>query len=309
MTESRLSIVFLGSGAFGLPTLTALLDRHDVSLVVSQPDRPAGRRRQLTATPIAAAAAERGLDILKPEAPNDAETRAAIDACQPDALVVIAYGHKLGAALLDNRFAINLHASLLPQYRGAAPINRAMIAGEAETGVSIISLSMRIDSGGVYAARRTAIDPLETAGELHDRLSELGPEAVLEVLDDFAAGRAVALAQDESLACPAAKLSKAEGTTDFADPAPQVRARIHGLTPWPGCTVQFEGELVKLLRVRDVEESIAGTPGTIGPDGCVACGSGSLELLEVQPAGRRPMSMAEFRRGREMSDDARFVTR
>lgn len=301
----RLRVIFFGAGAFGLPTLDALVRSHDVPLVVSQPDRPAGRGRTLTPTPIAARAIELGLNVRRPADVNAPEEIAAIHAVPADAFVVIAFGQKLSPALLrrDGQpiFAINLHASLLPAYRGAAPINWAMIDGCAETGVSVISLAERMDAGVVYARRSLAIDPLEIAGELHDRLAALGPEAILSTLERRAAGEATCETQDESKASRARKLSKDDGRIDLAAlTAFEARCRIHGLSPWPGCDVAIDGAPVRLLRVRDRAERRPDDrpPGTVNDDGTIACRSGRLEILELQPPGGRPMTLAEYRNGR-----------
>ncbi len=298
MTSRRLRLVFLGSGAFGCPTLQLVAERHEVVLAVTQPDRPAGRGRTMTATPVAAWAAERGIATRKPEDVSREEEVAAIRAVRPDAFVVIAFGQKLTPALLHDIFAINLHASLLPKYRGAAPINWAMIDGETETGVSVISLAQRMDAGLVYATGRTNIDPLETCGELHDRLAAIGPAAVLDTLDRFAAGSLAGVVQDEALVTKARKLSKDDGRIDVASAdARTLRCRIHGLTPWPGCDVRVDGQTVRLLRVRD-HDATDGDPGTVAADGTIRCAGGRLEVLELQPHGGTAMSLAAYRGGR-----------
>ncbi len=293
-------IVFFGSGAFGLPTLAALAARHEVSLVVSQPDRPAGRGRSLTPTPIAGWAAEQGIAVRKPEDVNRSEEIAAIHAVGAQAFVVIAFGQKLAPPLLSGQFAINLHASLLPAYRGAAPINWAMIDGCAETGVSVISLAERMDAGLVYERVATPIDPLENAGELHDRLAALGPAAVLAVLERLDRGGPSAVGgerQDEARVSKARKLRKEDGWLDLATlDAPAARARIHGLTPWPGCDVLLGGQKLRLLRVREV--AAGGEPGTVTAARTIACKRGGLELLSLQPEGGRPMSLDAYRNGR-----------
>lgn len=311
-------VAFLGSGAFGLPTLEAIAAVHEVPLVVSQPDRPAGRGRRETPTPISArvladheagSGALANTRLLRTDAINDAEARAVLDETAPDALVVIAFGQKIGPAVLDGRFAVNLHASLLPRWRGAAPINRAMMAGDRVSGVSVISLASRMDAGEVHAMRDTPIDPAETAGELHDRLAALGPEAVLEVLDRFAGGEVLAEAQDESKVTHAAKLGRADSTVDFADSAAAVRARIHGLVPWPGCEVEVvvpDGveRPIATLRIHRVAEvakvATASTPGAIDAEGLVVCGDGAVRLLEVQAPGGRVLDWASFHRGRPL---------
>jgi len=300
-------VVFLGSGAFGLPTLQSLLATHEVALVVSQPDRPAGRGKALTPTPVAARALELGLPLLRPADINAPEVRDGIRAAGADAWVVIAFGQKLSRELLDGVFAVNLHGSLLPAYRGAAPIQRAVMDGCAETGVSVISLAERMDAGLVYATRARAIGASETSGELHDALAALGPEVVGEVLALHAAGTLVGAVQDESLATRARKLAKAEATVDLAAvDARTARARINGLNAWPGCTVSIGGEAVKLLRVVECAETPGGTagvaPGVLQTDGVVATATGAIRILEIQPPGKRGMDFAAFIGGR-----ARFI--
>jgi methionyl-tRNA formyltransferase len=300
-------VIYFGSGAFGVPTLEALTAVHDVMLVVSQPDRPSGRRRLMTPTPAASCADRRGLPTFKPDDPNDPDAIERIHTLQPEAFVVIAYGHKLGPALLDDLFAINLHASLLPKYRGAAPINWAMINGETETGISVITLAQRMDAGGVLGQRKTCIDPIETAGELHDRLAEMGPDLVLDTMQHHCDGTLQPTPQDHSKATRAPKLTKADGTTSFDQPARDVRGRIHGMTPWPGCTVNLDGEPIKLLRVREQQRRPSSAlPGEVQPDRTVACSTGSLELLAVQPAGGKSMSFDAYCNGRNIKPGIRI---
>ncbi|MHC5114645.1 MAG: methionyl-tRNA formyltransferase [Planctomycetota bacterium] len=296
-------LVFFGSGAFGLPTLRHLQRTHDVALVVAQPDRPAGRRRTMTPTPVTAFAKDHGLPVLTPPNVNELAVAEVIRAIDTDAWVVIAYGQKLGQRLLADRFAINLHGSILPKYRGAAPINWAMIDGETETGVSVITLVDRMDAGDVLAVRRTPIDPMETAGELHDRLSELGPEAIDETLDAWRTDTLTPRPQDEALATKAPKLSRADATVSFDQPAAAVRCRVHGLTPWPGCAVRVGDATLKLLRVRDEPECEGdGTPGEILADGRVRCAEGAVRLMSVQAPGGKAMTFGAYRRGHRVAD-------
>ncbi|MFN3167122.1 MAG: methionyl-tRNA formyltransferase [Phycisphaeraceae bacterium] len=300
-------ILFFGSGAFGLPTLQSLCDAHEVVQVISQPDKPAGRKRVLTPTPIAQWALGRGYAVPRVDNVNSPQFVEQVKGYDADASVVIAFGQKLGPELIDamGRLAVNLHASLLPKYRGAAPINWAMIDNEPVTGVSVIALAQRMDAGEVYATASTPIDPNETAGELHDRLARLGPDAVGRVLDDLGSGTLSPTAQDESLATKARKFTKADGTTWFTQPASSVRARVHGLTPWPGCRVRWRsadgtdrGALI-LKRVRDEQESGVG-PGVIDAQGRVGCETGRLRLITVQAPGGREMDAEAFARGRGM---------
>lgn len=310
-SQSRpMRIVFLGSGAFGGPTLEALVadPAFEVALVVTPPDRPAGRRRRPTPAPIAALAQRLRLPTLRTEDCNREEDLASIEAAAPEALVVIAFGQKLGARACGLAFAINLHASLLPAHRGAAPIQRALMAGERTTGLSVISLAQRMDAGEVHARRETTIGVLETAGELHDRLAAMGPEAVLETLRRHRDGELSPEVQDEALATHAAKIRREDAFVDFTRPAPFLRGWIHGLSPRPGCTISIAGESLRLLRVEVVEDAGAGspeavgageaTPGTLIEPGLLRCGEGWLRPLEVQPAGGRAMAWEAWRRGR-----------
>jgi methionyl-tRNA formyltransferase len=302
-----MKIVFLGSGAFGLPTLRRLVAEHTVSLVVTQPDRSAGRGRKLTPTAVALFAAEHGVETIRTPDINDEQTADRIRAAGGDALVVIAFGQKIAPVVLDEAFAINLHASLLPKYRGAAPINWAVINGEAETGVSVITITQRMDAGDVLAQRSTPIDPMETAEELSDRLAALGPEIIMETLDHHMAGRLRPAPQDDRLATRAPKLSKADGTVRFDQPPTAVQHRVHGLTPWPGCAVLIGGERLKLLRVETTATGeVTANPGLVLEDGTIACAGGSVRLLEVQPPGGKPMSFEAFRRGRDVPPGCRM---
>jgi methionyl-tRNA formyltransferase len=299
-------LVYFGSGAFGLPTLRRLVAAHDVALVVTQPDRPAGRARRLTPTPVARFADASGLAVIRTADVNDADTVQRVVAAGAEAIVVIAFGQKLGAAVAGEALAINLHASLLPKYRGAAPINWAILNGESETGVSVIAISQRIDAGDVLAREATPIDPMETAGELEERLAEMGPRIVLETLSRHETGDLHPAPQDDRLASRAPKLAKADGTVGFDQPARSVRSRVHGLTPWPGCTVRLGRQRLKLLRV-DVLDVAPGTePGCVRRDGTVACARGCVRLLSVQPPGGKAMTFDAFCRGHDLAPPARL---
>ncbi|MEM9417922.1 MAG: methionyl-tRNA formyltransferase [Planctomycetota bacterium] len=303
-----MKLIYFGAGAFGLPTLQALhaSPNHQVIAVVSQPDKPAGRKRVLTPTPIVQWSADQGIETLKSEDVNTPEFVAKIQALSPDASVVIAFGQKLSPELIGamGKLAINVHSSLLPKYRGAAPINWAMIENEAVTGVSVIGLAQKMDAGEIYATAETPIDPRETAGELHDRLAELGPACVAKVLDDLASDSLSPMVQDHALATKARKFTKADGTVDFNQPAALVRSRIHGLTPWPGCRVVWcststgEEKTLMLKRVADhTSDTNQGEPGSVLADLHIACSGGSIELLEVQSPGGKAMPFAEFQKG------------
>jgi len=293
-----MNLIYFGSGSFGLPTLERLRAEHRVALVVTQPDRPAGRQRRMTATPIGRYAAEYGLATIKPGDVNDPDTVGRVRQEATDALVIIAFGQKLGRELIDDVFAVNLHASLLPKYRGAAPINWAIINGDTETGVSVITISQRIDAGDVLGRRATPIDLRETAGELEGRLADLGPQLMIETLDQFESGTLAAQPQDDRGASRAPKLAKSDGTVHFDQAATAVQRRVHGLNPWPGCTVEFGGTALKLNRVEVVDDPDQPCPpGSILDDHTVACASGRVRLLDVQAPGGRPMPFEAYLRG------------
>lgn len=312
-----MKLIFLGSGEFGLPTLEALVAdaARDVVAVVSQPDRPAGRKRQLTPTPIAAWAEARGLPVLKTDDVNNPDFIAQVAAFEADASIVIAFGQKLGDPFIAalGRLAVNLHASLLPAYRGAAPINWAVINDDKTTGVSVIALAQRMDAGDVYATADLRIDPTQTAGELHDALAQLGPDAIGRVLRDLEQGTLNPQPQDETKATKARKLSKTDGTVDFNRPAFDVRARIHGLTPWPGCRVNWTshetGKTQALFLRRALAEpemacfpgleqaEAPPVPGTVLPDHRIACADGAVRLVELQLPGKPVMTLEAFLNG------------
>jgi methionyl-tRNA formyltransferase len=303
-----MNLIYFGSGGFGLPTLEALGREHRFVGVVTQPDRPAGRGGEITPTPVAEFAARSmpRVPVLKPENVNEGATVAQIQGLRADAAVVIAFGQKLSPAVLPGEMrAVNLHASLLPRWRGAAPINAAILAGDAVSGNSVITIASRMDAGLVLGREEIGIEPRWTAGELHDVLAARGPRLVLDVFVTMERGTLDPRAQDDSLVTKAAKLSKKDGWVSFADSAEHCRRRVHGLTPWPGVTVQYRDQPLKLLRVEPRPNPHDEAPGTLlDPSlGLVACGmDSSLILLEVQPASGRKMTWDEFARGRRATE-------
>ncbi len=305
-------LVYFGSGSFGLPVLQSLADSKCVRLVVSQPDKPAGRGGSLTPTPVSEFALKAGLPLLRPLDCNRPEIvreiRAALNG-QRVCFAVIAYGQKMGAELLDGAFAINLHGSLLPRWRGAAPYQRAVMHGDATAGVTVIGVAERMDAGEMYARAELPIGASMTSGELHDRLSELGPTVMLPVLKAWAVGHVESEPQNDALATRARKLSREEAWVDFAAEAHAVRARINGLSPWPGCAVRVGAHELKVLRsICRTPDGVLGTPGELLADGTVACGRGCVELLEVQPPGGKCMPFDAWRRGRNVTAGAHLVS-
>jgi methionyl-tRNA formyltransferase len=302
-----LRIFFLGSGSFGLPTLEMLHRQHTVVGIVSQPDRPAGRGRQSTPTAISQFALDHSImPLIRPDNINDPQTLDQLRSLETDAWVVIAFGQKLSEDLLRDRNAMNLHASLLPRWRGAAPINAAIIAQDASIGNSVITLANRMDAGYILAQQSLPLDPNSTASEAHDLLADNGPELIAHVLDQQHSDKLAPLAQDESLVTLAPKLKKTDGWVDFTKHASECRARIHGLSPWPGVVVQLQGKPLKLLRVAIPDDTPDAPPGSLfdPASGLVACGNRSaLKILEIQLAGKRIMSWADLARGRQLTPD------
>jgi methionyl-tRNA formyltransferase len=300
--------IFFGSGAFGLPSLKLLIHAgHDVALVVTQPDKPAGRGRHSTPTPIATYAAEVGLSVLKTANVNNPEIIAGLQALNADILIVIAFGQKIADTIL--RLApyggINLHASLLPAFRGAAPIQRAILSGEPTTGVSVIRITNIMDGGEILGQIPTPIGDSETAGELHDRLADLGAPLILRVMQQMTGENPRAVIQDSTRISQAPKLSKDMAYVDFTRDASQVSCRIRGLSPWPGCLADLltpEGEFrarISLLKCRQVLPSPehSAVSGVVLPNLHIACGSGAIEILTLQPVGKRPMDMRSLANG------------
>ncbi|QOV91678.1 methionyl-tRNA formyltransferase [Humisphaera borealis] len=298
-----LSINFAGAGEFGVPTLRAIVAAgHRVPLVITQPDKPAGRGSKLTPTPVAAAAVELGLPLLK-TADINAETLP-----PADLLVVIAFGQKIADAIIHapRLGAVNLHASRLPKYRGAAPIHRAILGGETIAGNSIIRLAQKMDAGAVLGMSELVIGELETAGELHDRLSQDGVHLMLRVIDELAAGRQVETEQDHSRATLAAKLSRESTRIDFTGKAADIARQIRGLHPWPGCRVKLltaagePADSLRLIRAIAIPGNppAGATPGQITASGHIVTGDGLLEIVELQPDGKRPMPLPDYRRGK-----------
>ncbi len=312
-------IIFMGSGAFALPTLRWLGEsEHKVVAVVTQPAKGSGRGQRVTRTPVRAVADELGLTSIEPENVNDHEIVAQLQAFEADLGLVIAFGQKIRQPLRDvlPGGCINLHASLLPKYRGAAPINWAIANGEENSGCTVFQLVDRMDAGPILSMTETPIGPTETAGELHDRLSEIGIETVRETIMQFADGNTPAgTPQDDSLATPARKLSKEDGNIDFDKPARIVVGHIHGMTPWPSARAKFVSgderwENVTLLRAQVVEQfdPEGRSPGSILEKGRIATQDGAIEVLEIKPSSGRVMSWRDYANGRRVAPGDQFTS-
>ncbi|MGY8752737.1 MAG: methionyl-tRNA formyltransferase [Phycisphaerales bacterium] len=268
------------------------METHTVVGVVTSPDRTAGRNRKPTSTPIGAWAEEAGLHLIKSTNVNTPDMLEEFAALQIDAMVVIAFGQKLSGELIQAQRTMNLHASLLPRWRGASPINAAVVHGDAESGVSVITLAQKMDAGLVLGQVATQIGDEETAGILHDRLSDLGPDLVIEVLETNPKGTV----QDESLVTVAPKLSRKDSILDLSNDAQTVARTIRGLSPWPGCHLTISGIDCKILNA--IAKNSSGGIGEVLEDGTIATGAGSIEILEMKPAGSKAMTWKDFSNGR-----------
>ncbi|MGD8672252.1 MAG: methionyl-tRNA formyltransferase [Thiogranum sp.] len=299
-------VVFAGTPDFSVPVLQAILDSgHAVVGVYSQPDRPAGRGRKLKPGPVKQLALQYGLPVFQPAGLRDAAEQQALARLEPDLMVVVAYGLLLPQTVLDipRRGCVNLHASILPRWRGAAPIQRAILAGDRETGVSLMQMEAGLDSGPVLAEVRTPIAADETGGSLHDRLSQLAAGLLARHLDDLDAGRLEPRPQDESRVTYAHKLDKREAAIDWAGDAVQLERQVRAFNPWPVAQAHYRGQALRIWRARAVEgpEGRAGTVVAFGPQGIdVACGQGCLRLLEVQLPGGKRLDAADFLNARSV---------
>jgi methionyl-tRNA formyltransferase len=303
MRPQDLRTVFMGTPDFALQTLQGLIDAGcNLVGVYTQPDRPRGRGKQLAAPPVKELALRHGTPVFQPLKLRQPEAVAELEALAPDLIVVVAYGQILPKSVLDiPRYGcINVHASLLPKYRGAAPINKAIIDGETETGITTMYMDVGLDTGDMLVRKTLAIGPQETAGELHDRLAVLGRETMEETLRRLCAGTLQREAQDNARSTYAALMKKEDGRIDWSQSAVDIHNRVRGLDPWPGAYTTLNGELLKLARTRP-EIGDDGKPGSIvsaDKNGVrIACGSGILLVKELQLAGRKRLAAGDFLSG------------
>jgi methionyl-tRNA formyltransferase len=308
-------LVFCGTPQFAVPTLKTLLRAgHDLQLVVTQPDRPSGRGMQLVAPPVKQAALEAGLLVVQPEKiKNNAEFRVQLEAIQPEAIVVVAYGRIIPKWMLDlpPHGNLNLHAALLPKYRGAAPIQWAIANGEAMTGATTMRIDEGLDTGDMLLQRELAIAPDQTSEDLFPILAEMGAPLMTETLEGLAAGTLTAKKQDSALATHAPILKREDGQIDFSRTAMETYNRWRGFQPWPGAYTQFRGKklVVHHMMPMDLsgEESVPGQARVERNRLFVDCGSNTrIELLEVQPEGKKRMMVADFLHGYQLKNGDRL---
>ncbi len=304
-------IVFMGSPQFALPALEGLIDSdHELLAAVTQPDQPAGRGRSLRPPPVSELARAHGLPVLQPPRVNAPESLDALRALKPEAIVIVAYGQILKQPLLDipSRGLLNVHASLLPRHRGAAPATAALLAGDAETGVTILEVVVALDAGPMLARRPLAISDDDTTGSLNEKLAPLGAELLIETLLAWERGELTPQPQDEALATYAPTVRREDAIIDWSLPAADVWRRVRAYSPWPAATTSFDGAPLRVLEAWPLDVSVDADPGVVLPlpDGvgvpegagfAVRCGEGALAVIRAQRAGRRALSGEELLHG------------
>ncbi len=301
-------IVFAGTPEFAVPALDALhAAGHELCAVYTQPDRPAGRGRQLSSSPVKQRAQALGIPVEQPASLRDAAAQAVLASYRPDLMVVVAYGLILPQAVLDipRLGCLNIHASRLPRWRGAAPIQRAILAGDTVTGVTIMKMDAGLDTGPMLLLRETAIGQRETAGGLHDRLARIGGQAVVEAIEAWSAGRIAPVAQPSEGVTYAAKISKEESLVDWSSSAGQIDRQVRAFNPWPVAETRWQGRQLRIWAAEPVACSGEGEPGTIieatRSGLVVATGEGCLALLQLQLPGGKSMNYKDFINAQELS--------
>jgi len=302
-------IVFLGTPEFAVPTLErAFAAGHEIAAVVTQPDRPKGRGRQLAAPPVKETALRLGLAVHQPERIRTPEAIELLAGLKPDAMVVVGYGKIIPQAIIDipRHGIVNVHASLLPKYRGAAPVQWAIANGESETGVTTMRIDAGLDTGDILKQRKTEIGLHETAVELAQRLAAIGAALLVETLAGLERGEIVPRPQNSAETTFAPVLKKEDGRIDWTRPAAEISNRIRGFTPWPGCFTHLRGKAIEISRAR-ATAGATGEPGSVHPIRgrlVVTCGEGTaLEILEVQMEGRKRMDAAAFQNGYHLMEN------
>ncbi|WP_448202680.1 methionyl-tRNA formyltransferase [Azospirillum sp. sgz302134] len=297
----KLRLVFMGTPDFAVPSLRALVEAgHEVACVYSQPPRPAGRGQQVQKSPVHRFAEEHGIPVRTPKSLRNAEAQAEFAALKADAAVVAAYGLILPQPVLDapRLGCLNVHGSLLPRWRGAAPIQRAILAGDAETGITIMQMDIGLDTGAMLLKDRVPITAHTTATSLHDDLAAMGARLIVEALDGIAEGRLTAEPQPEEGVTYAAKLTREDGRLDWTRDAAYVERQVRALTPWPGCWFDIRNERIKVLKAEPSPDARKAAPGTLLDDRLtIACADGAVRLTAVQRPGKAPVDGAAFLRG------------
>ncbi len=307
------NVIFLGTPDFAVPALTALNKKnYNVSLVITQPDRPKGRGRKPHPPPVKVAADRFGYDVVQPESIKTEDIKHRLTALKPDFLIVVAFGNLLSGDLLaiPGVDSLNIHPSLLPKYRGPSPIQRAIIDGEQKTGVTIMSLDTGMDSGDILMQKTMDIDPEDTAATLHDRLADIGAELMIQTLIKYAQHDVTRHPQDHAKATFAPLLNKKEGHIDWSLPADRLECFIRGMTPWPGAFTFLNNKRLKIYKVKTVSLSESASPGTVikgfENELRVAAGQGAVSILEIQSASGKRLDIQSYLRGARVLPGTQF---
>ncbi|SMP11333.1 methionyl-tRNA formyltransferase [Desulfurobacterium pacificum] len=297
-------MVFMGTPDFAVPSLKALIDKgFNVSLVVTQPDKPAGRGKKLTPPPVKVVAEKNGIPVVQPEKiKNNEEFKKLLEDISPDLIVVVAYGKILPSWLLNlPRYGcINLHASLLPEYRGASPIQSALLDGKEKTGVTVMKISEELDAGDILSQRVVPIEKNDNAETLHDKLAKVGAELLVETIPLYIKGEIKPTAQEHSKATYCTRITKEMGKIDWNEPAEKIFNKVRAFTPWPSAYTTFNGKRLKIIQAEPVDCSFSASPGTVvkaDKELIVSTGKGCLKILRLKPEGRKEISAEEFLRG------------
>jgi len=305
-----LRIIYAGTPGFAVPALQALIDSpHAVVAVYTQPDRPAGRGRKLRASPVKELALQHDIPVEQPDSLRNPVAQQDLATYEADVMIVAAYGLILPQAVLDmpRLGCLNIHGSLLPRWRGAAPIQRSIMVGDQETGVTIMQMNAGLDTGDMLLKKAIPITDQDTSASLHDQLAELGAVALLEVLEGLSSGAIKAEAQDESLVTYAEKLTKAEAVIDWSQPAEVISRQIRGLNPWPVAQTSHQGQPLRIWMAQSLNAHQAVNPGTVvleGPEGIdVATGDGLLRVTRLQLPGGKPLDARDFLNGRSLLNE------
>ncbi|RUM43343.1 MAG: methionyl-tRNA formyltransferase [Desulfurobacterium sp.] len=309
--EKKLRIVFMGTPEFAVPSLRALREAgYEVALVITQPDRPAGRGRRITPPPVKVEAERLHIPVYQPErVKGNTELFEILKEVNPDLIVVAAYGKILPDEILNlPRFGcINVHASLLPEYRGASPIQSALLDGKEETGVTIMKISPELDAGDIISQRKVKIEKSDNAQTLHDKLARIGAELLIETIPDYVSGKITLIPQDSSKATYCKPITKEMGRIDWKLPAEKIFNMVRAFTPWPSAYAEFKGKRVKVTEVEPVD--LKGNPGEViraDRELIVAAGSGALKIKKIRPEGRKEITGEEFIRGYRVKVGDRF---
>ncbi len=311
--KKKFDLIFMGTPDFAVPSLEALhRSDHPVELVVTQPDRPKGRGRKPAPPPVKTAALKMGLDVLQPENVNDPAVIDKLAARRPDMFIVAAFGQKLSGTLLavPAIYPVNIHASLLPEYRGASPIQAAILNMDDVTGVTTIVMEKSLDTGDILLSGKTEITPADTAGTVHDRLAQMGADLVVRTLDGISRNTVTPFPQDHELATYAPMLKKRDGKINWSEPAEKICARIRAMTPWPGAYTTLDGETLKIFNATPSPQKSGGKPGTIIRCGSdiieVAAGKNCVRITELMGKSGKRLDACDFLCGSRLSEGMAF---